>query len=90
MSVRLKRQLFLTASLTLSIWYLLLLWDLARGQSLPWLRPYVADLLQVADGALVIIAGLLPLILFWGWASKVFAHLALKQLAVDIKRRRNP
>lgn len=84
------RQLFLTASLTLTIWYLMLLWDLARGQTLAWLTPYLADLLSVADGALVIIAGLLPLILFWGWASKVFSNLALKQLAVDIKRRRTP
>ncbi|UTA46890.1 hypothetical protein L1F30_12030 [Simiduia sp. 21SJ11W-1] len=82
------RQLFLTASLTLTIWYLLLLWDLARGETLGMLQPYLADLLTIADGALVVIAGLVPLILFWGWASKVFANLALKQLAVDLKRRR--
>lgn len=85
-----QRQWLLTASLTLSIWYLLMLWDLARGNSLPWLAPYLSDLLQVGDGALVVIAGLVPLVLVWGGISRLFAHLALQQLAVDLKRKRRP
>jgi hypothetical protein len=88
MSVKLQRHLFLTAGLTLTIWYGMLLVDLARGRALPWLGHLLTDLLDVQNGALIVIAGALPIILFWGWASRVLSQLAMRQLAEDIKHKR--
>ena len=82
------RNIFLTCTVTLSIWYLLLAWDLAAGRAPAWLAPAIKELVAFQNGALLLIAALVPLILFWAWVSKCLDHFALKKLADEIRAKR--
>ncbi|MDN3640347.1 hypothetical protein QWY82_16250 [Simiduia curdlanivorans] len=82
------RNIFLTASITLSIWYILLAWDLAAGQAPAWLAPAIKELVAFQNGALLLIAALVPLILFWAWIHKCLDYFALKKLAQEIRAKR--
>lgn len=83
-----KRSIFLSTSLTLSIWYVLLSWDLASGHAPVWLAPAIKELASVQNGTVLLLAALVPLILFWGWVSKVLERMALQRLAEEIKAKR--
>ena len=84
-----QRNLFLTSALTLSIWYLLLAWDMASGKAPSWLAPAIKEMLAFQNGAVLLIAALVPLILFWAWVSKCLDYFALKKVAAEMRRKRN-
>ncbi|BFM12223.1 hypothetical protein R50072_23760 [Simiduia litorea] len=83
------RNIFLTTSITLSIWYILLAWDLAAGRAPAWLAPAIKELAAFQNGALLLIAALVPLILFWAWINKCLDYFAFKKLAQEIRAKRS-